>query len=539
MPTPTRNIFALSTTMAMLSARPVIVGLTGSIGMGKSTASNYLRKAGFRVHDADATVHRLYAAGGAAVAPVCGAFPGVQAVEGGIDRTKLSAGLREGRFNLKELEKIVHPLVAADRNAFLEQAASDGEWLVVLDMPVLMESMDAAARSQLLDALVVVSAPADVQRARVLARPGMTDEKLDFILSKQVADATKRAAADFVIDTGPLPSGVASFAPARAQLANCLHSLALTHAPKYAAWRVGAPLPPKPPSFIESDFTEKAAYEQWRAAQADDAAPYPEHPPVRAVSFDLDDTLFPCLPPILSASDFLATAIAEQLPRVAAAGGTERSAMRAAMVEMMRAHPLLAHDFTELRRASLRQLAATHGDEPELADEIMREFVRRRSDVGKHFYDDALPAMRALRDAGLRVGGCTNGNCDINQHPVVAAHFDFAVGAGDAGCSKPGAAPFWHAIEGARQAWARAVGEESAPLVRPCHVVHIGDDVKTDLVGALDAGCRAVLLSRPESMPRSDEQLAALPPADPSRWREVASLDEAVQVVLAWQAEAV
>ena len=157
----------------------------------------------------------------------------------------------------------------------------------------------------------------------------MTDEKLDFILSKQVADATKRAAADFVIDTGPLPSGVASFAPARAQLANCLHSLALTHAPKYAAWRVGAPLPPKPPSFIESDFTEKAAYEQWRAAQADDAAPYPEHPPVRAVSFDLDDTLFPCLPPILSASDFLATAIAEQLPRVAAAGGTERSAMRA------------------------------------------------------------------------------------------------------------------------------------------------------------------------------------------------------------------
>lgn len=283
------SLISMTTTTA---ARPVVVGLTGSIGMGKSTASTWFRKAGFPVHDADACVHKLYAAGGAAVEPVCAAIPGITAEDGGIDRAKLGAKLRAGEANLKDVEKIVHPLVTADRNAFLERAAAEGAWLVVLDVPLLMETMDAGARAALLDALVVVSAPADVQRARVLARPGMTDEKLDFILTKQVADATKRDAADFVIDTGPLPSGVSSFAPARAQLTQCLDALAARHSTKYHAWCVGAPLPADRPSFIESRFTEKAAYEAWLVTERAGDAVAPEAPaPVRAVSFDLDDTL--------------------------------------------------------------------------------------------------------------------------------------------------------------------------------------------------------------------------------------------------------
>lgn len=181
--------------------------------MGKSTASKWLKSAGIPVHDADACVHALYAAGGPAVAPVCAAFPGVMADDGSIDRAKLSAALREPGASIEALNKIVHPLVKADREAFVERSAHAGEWLVVLDIPLLLETMDAETRGTLLAALLVVSAPADVQRARVLSRPGMTADKFEFILGKQVPDAAKRAAADFIIETGH-----ESFAPARARM---------------------------------------------------------------------------------------------------------------------------------------------------------------------------------------------------------------------------------------------------------------------------------------------------------------------------------
>jgi dephospho-CoA kinase len=174
-----RRFLSLLAAAPAAAAKPVVVGLTGSIGMGKSTASSWFRRAGYRVHDADACVHTLYAAGGAAVPAVCAAFPGVEAENGGIDRAKLGAAVAQaGReASLKKLETIVHPLVTADRNAFLEKASKDGEWLVVLDVPLLLETMDEAARAKLLDALVVVSAPAELQRERVLARPGMTAER--------------------------------------------------------------------------------------------------------------------------------------------------------------------------------------------------------------------------------------------------------------------------------------------------------------------------------------------------------------------------
>ncbi len=175
----------------------LILGLTGSIGMGKSTTSKMFQDEGVPVYDADAAVHALYATGGAAVGPVEAAFPGV-VVNGAIDRTKLSAEVVGNSEALTKLEAIVHPLVGAHRIGFFEQAKAEGHEIVVLDIPLLFET----GGEKRVDKVVVVSAPADVQRARVLARPEMTPEKFEAILARQTPDAEKRACADFIIDTG-------------------------------------------------------------------------------------------------------------------------------------------------------------------------------------------------------------------------------------------------------------------------------------------------------------------------------------------------
>ncbi|MFY8209244.1 MAG: dephospho-CoA kinase [Caulobacter sp.] len=175
----------------------LILGLTGSIGMGKSTTSRMFEDEGVPVYDADAAVHALYATGGAAVAPVEAAFPGV-VVNGAIDRDKLSAEVVGNAEALAKLEAIVHPLVGAHRIGFFEEAKAKGHEIVVLDIPLLFET----GGEKRVDKVVVVSAPADVQRERVLARPGMTAEKFEAILARQTPDAEKRARADFVIDTG-------------------------------------------------------------------------------------------------------------------------------------------------------------------------------------------------------------------------------------------------------------------------------------------------------------------------------------------------
>ena len=175
----------------------LILGLTGSIGMGKSTTSKMFQDEGVPVYDADAAVHALYATGGAAVGPVEAAFPGV-VVNGAIDRAKLSAQVVGNSEALAKLEAIVHPLVGAHRIGFFEQAKAEGHEIVVLDIPLLFET----GGEKRVDKVVVVSAPADIQRERVLARPEMTPEKFEAILARQTPDAEKRARADFVIDTG-------------------------------------------------------------------------------------------------------------------------------------------------------------------------------------------------------------------------------------------------------------------------------------------------------------------------------------------------
>lgn len=175
----------------------IIVGLTGSIGMGKSTVAKMFAEEGAPGFDSDAAVHALYASGGAAVAPVEAAFPGVTK-EGAIDREALSKRVVGNESAIKQLEAIVHPLVRAAQMQFLQDNRDAGTAVVVLDIPLLFEGGGA----KYVDKTVVVSAPAEVQRARVLARPGMTAEKFEAILARQMPDAEKRARADFVIDTG-------------------------------------------------------------------------------------------------------------------------------------------------------------------------------------------------------------------------------------------------------------------------------------------------------------------------------------------------
>lgn len=186
----------------------VIVGLTGSIGMGKSTAAKMLREMGVPVYDADAAVHALQAPEGAALPGIEAAFPGV--VKAGVlDRQALGARVFGNKTALRQLEAIVHPLVAQRQKAFLRRAALAGENLVVLDIPLLFEGLG----ERRVDATLVVSAPAFLQRRRVMARPGMTAEKLDGILRQQVPDALKRRKASVIIPTG------LGLAPTRAALA--------------------------------------------------------------------------------------------------------------------------------------------------------------------------------------------------------------------------------------------------------------------------------------------------------------------------------
>ena len=175
----------------------ILLGLTGSIGMGKSTTTAMFADLGAVVWNADDAVHRLYARGGEAVGPVGEAFPGV-IVDGAVDRTRLAEALGKADTAFHRLEAIVHPLVAQGRAADLEAARSAGVKLAVLDIPLLFETGGDRA----VDAVVVVTADPAIQAERVLARPGMTRERFDAILARQMPDAEKRARADFVIDTG-------------------------------------------------------------------------------------------------------------------------------------------------------------------------------------------------------------------------------------------------------------------------------------------------------------------------------------------------
>lgn len=197
----------------MTAMRPFVLCLTGSIGMGKSVTAQLFAEAGVPVHDSDATVHALYE--GEAAAAIEQAFPGTTA-GGKVDRVRLGARVINDDAAMARLEAIVHPLVAVVRERFLAEARTRGDPVVLLDIPLLFEIGGECA----CDAVVVASAPAEMQRARALARPGMTEEKFEAILTKQMPDAEKRQRADFIVDSSQ------GFDHARAQVRDILRAVA-------------------------------------------------------------------------------------------------------------------------------------------------------------------------------------------------------------------------------------------------------------------------------------------------------------------------
>jgi len=197
----------------MNTERPFVLCLTGSLGMGKTTAAKFFAEAGVPVHDSDAVVHALYE--GEAVPLIEAAFPGATSA-GQVDRNKLSAMVLRDNAALARLEAIIHPLVTASRERFLAEAQARGARVAVVDIPLLFET---AAQSRC-DAVVVVSAPPEIQRQRALERPGMTEEKLAALLSKQMPDEEKRRRADFVVDSSQ------DFDRTRAQIRDILQRVA-------------------------------------------------------------------------------------------------------------------------------------------------------------------------------------------------------------------------------------------------------------------------------------------------------------------------
>jgi dephospho-CoA kinase len=178
-----------------------LIGLTGSIGMGKSTTAKMFADLGCAVWDADAAVHRVYAVGGPAVAPMAQAFPDA-VVDGAVSRDKLKEAIAKDPGAFKVIESIVHPLIGADRQAFIKSSTAD---IIVLDVPLLFET----GGNKRMDTTVCVSAPADIQRQRVMDRGTMTEAQFETILSKQMPDADKRALADYVVTTDTLENAQA------------------------------------------------------------------------------------------------------------------------------------------------------------------------------------------------------------------------------------------------------------------------------------------------------------------------------------------
>lgn len=431
-------IMATLTAAASLS-KPRVLGVTGGIAMGKSTTVKLLSDV-YRIpfHDADQCVRRLYAKGGACVAPVAAVFGDV-ITDGAIDRAKLGATLTglpdvERKAAFQTLEGIVHPLVRDDRERFVKDQHC---WLVGVDIPLLFETGDKESLG--IDHTLVVTCGSEEQKRRALKREGMTPEKLDVILERQLEDAARVARADFTVDTACYDK-----ARARGQTAAVVEQL-------------------------------------WGTSPTETA-------PCRAVSFDLDNTLWPTWPPIAEAKDALPSLIREHLPEVLETFGEGDAAILeglAAFEKNRDKHGWLSgleadvrHDITARRRVVYRQLAETYGASVEKGDALAVAYAEVRSQAtDAHLDKDALACVATLRAAGIEtVGALTNGNAHATGR--LGDVLDFWLTAGDVGAAKPRTPPFVAACVQAKCA--------------PAELVHVGDSVTDDVLGALDFGARAI-----------------------------------------------
>jgi dephospho-CoA kinase len=221
------SILAAQQVRSLSAISPLQIGLTGSIGMGKSTCTKHFRAMGFPVFDADAAVHELYSLNGAAVEPIGRLFPDA-IVDSAVSRPILASKIRDDITVLKALEEIVHPLVVAKRRQFFETAESEGNFMVVYDIPLLLEN----PANHNVDYTVVATASAGIQRSRVLSRPGMTEERFETLLSKQMPDEKKRELSDYLIHTDH-----ESYAPSRAQVAKIVASIIEKNPAAWSQWK--------------------------------------------------------------------------------------------------------------------------------------------------------------------------------------------------------------------------------------------------------------------------------------------------------------
>ena len=337
------------------------IGLTGSIGMGKSTISGHFKAMGFLVFDSDAIVHKLYSVGGGAVDPISKVFPSA-VVDGVVNRSILSKMIADDGSILKVLENIVYPLVVAERQKFYKTANDEGHFLVVYDIPMLLEN----PTHQEVDYVVVVTASADTQRTRVMKRPGMTEDKFLMILNKQLPDAKKRELADFIVHTD-----YKSMAPGKAQVAQLVENLINKHPERWLTWRNTLSWKTNYNSLLgydKEDIDHASTIDRnnindnnnmnFKSLSKDikheNLANYFD-----IVVFDLDDTLVPVWDPIKPATEALWSYMTENMPKTLEIAKLN---IRTVMADISNNQVLLAHDLTEIRKEALKILSEPFGE---------------------------------------------------------------------------------------------------------------------------------------------------------------------------------
>eukprot|EP01033_Poteriospumella_lacustris_P008208 gene8208-5912_t len=443
----------------MMYEGPIKIGLTGSIGMGKSTITKQLRRLGFPVFDADEAVHQLYAQGGKAVEPLRRLFPDA-IVDDSVNRKALMEVIMARPEAIKDIEHVVHPLVIDERQHFTENANRRGDFMIFYDIPLLFENRALYS----VDYTVVVSADAATQRQRVLSRPGMTEEKFLSILHKQVPDEEKRRQADFVIETG-----YSGYSEGRAQVARVLHQIIDKEKGRWLAWQAH-----------QRELYPQGSYRpttsERRSESKENRANIRRH--IDAIVFDLDDTLVPTQPPIMAALQALQEYTVEHMPQTSR---VFMNRMQSTMKKVMEEHPLLSHDLTELRRRGMLLIASEFGEEAAV-DGAIELLLQIRSNVGPHLYPDVIAFLDWMQREGLQIGILTNGNGDVTRCDMLQTYGIHNLAAPDVGIAKPSPVGFLAFC----QQW----------QLPPHRILFMGDDHKKDVEGAKATGMKAALIDR-------------------------------------------